>query len=66
MSAGKQGRTPAERVRRGETAEGEPVPSDASLRDALSAMIARRADRLPVVDMAGSAIGAIVLSDVVR
>ena len=59
-------RTVAERVRRGETAEGEPVPSDGSLRDALSAMIARRADRLPVVDAAGSAVGAIALSDLVR
>jgi len=59
-------RTVGERVRRGETAEGEPVPTDASLRDALSAMIARRADRLPVTDAAGSAIGAIALADLVR
>lgn len=59
-------RTIAERVRRGETAEGEPLPDDASLRDALAAMIARHADRLPVVDVSGRAIGAIALSDLVR
>ena len=40
--------------------------SDASLADALAAMIARRAERLPVVDASGSAIGAIALSDLVR
>jgi osmoprotectant transport system ATP-binding protein len=59
-------RTVAERMRRGEAAEGEPLPGDASLRDALAAMIARRADRLPVADQSGRAIGAIVLSDLVR
>jgi osmoprotectant transport system ATP-binding protein len=59
-------RTVAERVRHGETAEGEPLPSDASLRDALAAMIARRADLLPVVDPAGRKLGAIALADLVR
>jgi osmoprotectant transport system ATP-binding protein len=58
--------TVAERVRRGETAGGEPLPGDASLRDALAAMIARHADRLPVVDASGRAIGTIALSDLVR
>jgi osmoprotectant transport system ATP-binding protein len=58
--------TVAERMRPGESADGEPLPSDASLRDALAAMIARRADRLPVVDASGRTIGAIALSDLVR
>ena len=35
-------------------------------RDALAAMIARRADRLPVVDASGRPLGAIALSDLVR
>ncbi|MGD9616686.1 MAG: ABC transporter ATP-binding protein [Alphaproteobacteria bacterium] len=56
----------AERVRPGERVEGEPLPSDASLRDALAAMIARRAERLPVADASGRAIGTIALSDLVR
>jgi osmoprotectant transport system ATP-binding protein len=56
----------AERLRPGETAVGEPVPLDASLRDALSAMTARRTDRLPVADAAGRPVGAIALADLVR
>jgi osmoprotectant transport system ATP-binding protein len=56
----------ADRVRPGETAGGEPLPGDASLRDALAAMIIRHADRLPVVDSSGRSIGAIALSDLVR
>ncbi len=56
----------AERMRHGETAAGEPVPHDASLRDALSAMTTRRTDRLPVVDAAGHAVGVIDLADLVR
>jgi CBS domain-containing protein len=39
---------------------------DASLRDALSAMTARRTDRLPVADAAGHAVGVITLADLVR
>ena len=58
--------TVAERMRHGETVTGEPLPNDASLRDALAAMIARRADRLPVVDASGRPVGAITLSDLVR
>jgi osmoprotectant transport system ATP-binding protein len=56
----------AERVRHGEAADGEPLPQDASLRDALSAMTARRTDRLPVADAAGHAVGVITLADLVR
>lgn len=56
----------ADHLRRDETAEGEPVPQDISLRDALSAMTARHADRLPVADAAGRAVGVITLADLVR
>jgi osmoprotectant transport system ATP-binding protein len=59
-------RTVSERVRHGETADGEPLPSDASLRDALAAMLAHHADRLPVVNASGRAIGAIALADLVK
>jgi osmoprotectant transport system ATP-binding protein len=56
----------ADRVRPGETAEGEPLGLDASLRDALSAMTASRVDRLPVSDAQGRNIGAITLVDLIR
>jgi osmoprotectant transport system ATP-binding protein len=56
----------ADRVRAGETAEGEPLPLDASLRDALSAMTTRGTNRLPVCDAAGRPVGAIALADLVR
>jgi osmoprotectant transport system ATP-binding protein len=59
-------RTVADRLHPGEVAEGEPLPSDASLRDALAAMAARHTDRLPVVDRAGRPLGAITLADLVR
>lgn len=56
----------AERVRQGEAAAGEPVSTEASLREALSAMTTRRADRLPVADARGRLVGVITLSDLVR
>ena len=56
----------AERVRRGETAAGQPLPAEASLSDALSAMTARHIDRLPVADAAGQLVGVITLADLVR
>ncbi len=56
----------AERLRHGEDAEGEPVPLDASLREALSAMTARHTDRLPVEDAAGRRVGVVTLADLVR
>ena len=59
-------RTVADRLHPGEAAEGEPLPSNASLRDALAAMAARHTDRLPVVDAAGQPLGAITLADLVR
>jgi osmoprotectant transport system ATP-binding protein len=55
-----------DRVRRGEAAAGEPLSSEASLRDALAAMVAQHADRLPVVDAAGRPLGAIALADLAR
>ncbi|MGH7114406.1 MAG: CBS domain-containing protein, partial [Stellaceae bacterium] len=56
----------ADRLRRGENAEGDPVSPDATLRDALSAMTAQRTDRLPVADADGNMLGSIALSDLVR
>jgi osmoprotectant transport system ATP-binding protein len=56
----------ADRLRRGEVAAGEPLSEQASLRDALNAMTARRIDRLPVVDAIGQPVGAIALEDLVR
>jgi len=56
----------ADHMRPGEFAEGEPLGLDTSLRDALSAMTARRTDRLPVCDAEGRKIGAIALADLVR
>ncbi len=56
----------ADRLRRGELAEGEPLSLDASLSEALSAMTARRADRLPVCDDKGRHLGIIALADLVR
>ena len=56
----------ADRLRPGETAPGEPLALDTSLRDALSAMTRRRVDRLPVRDAEGRDIGVIALADLVR
>ena len=56
----------ADRMRPGETAEGEPLSLDTSLRDALSAMTTRRTERLPVCDHEGRKVGAIALADLVR
>jgi osmoprotectant transport system ATP-binding protein len=55
-----------DRLRRGEIATGEPLPLDASLRDALEAMTARHAAALPVADGAGRIVGTINLADLVR
>jgi osmoprotectant transport system ATP-binding protein len=56
----------ADRLRNGETAEGEPLALDASLAEALSAMTSRHTDRLPVCDAVGRKIGVIGLDDLVR
>lgn len=54
-----------DRVRPGETAAGEPVSADLSLSSALSAMVTRSQDRLPVSDPAGAPLGTIHLADLV-
>jgi osmoprotectant transport system ATP-binding protein len=59
-------RSVADRLRPGEAAPGEPIASDATLREALAQMLARRSDRLPVVDPVGRPSGAITLADLVR
>ena len=59
-------RTLGDRLRRGESAAGEPLPVSATLRDALSAMTARHTDRVPVADAEGRAIGIVTLADLVR
>jgi len=59
-------RTIAERLRPGESAEGEPVSPDLTLRDALAAMMARHTDRLPVAGAEGQPLGAIALADLIR
>ena len=56
----------ADRLRPGETAQGEPLALDTSLRDAFSAMTTRHTDRLPVCDAEGRTVGAIALADLVR
>jgi osmoprotectant transport system ATP-binding protein len=56
----------SERMRQGETAEGDPISADASLRDALNEMTARRANVLPVADETERVIGTIELGDLVR
>jgi osmoprotectant transport system ATP-binding protein len=56
----------ADRLRAGESAEGESLRADTSLRDALSAMITRRTERLPVCDAEGRSLGVITLADLVK
>ena len=58
--------TVADCVRPGEVAAGLPIASAASLREALSAFVARRVDRIPVVDEQGRPAGAIALVDLLR
>jgi osmoprotectant transport system ATP-binding protein len=53
-------------VRAGEPADGAPLRADASLRDALSAFVVRRVDRLPVVDAGGRPLGALHFADLLR
>ena len=53
----------AECVRHGEAAAGAPIAATLNLRDALSAFVAQRAERLPVVDGEGRALGAIHFID---
>jgi osmoprotectant transport system ATP-binding protein len=56
----------ASRLREGETAPGKPVAASASLRQALSQMIAQGTDRLAVVDASGRRVGVLTLADLTR
>lgn len=58
--------TVASRMHPGENAPGEPIAAAATLRQALSQMIARGTDRLPVADGAARRLGALHLADLVR
>jgi osmoprotectant transport system ATP-binding protein len=58
--------TVASRVRAGDAAPGEPIAAVASLRHALSRMVAERQDRLAVIDADGRPAGAVHLADLVR
>jgi osmoprotectant transport system ATP-binding protein len=53
------------RLRRGERADGDPVAADATLEDALAAMIASGRRSLPVVDARAAPVGALRLADIV-
>jgi len=55
-----------ERMRTGESADGEPVAQHATLAEALGRMTEQRRDRLPVVDGEGRVVGVIALADLVR
>lgn len=54
-----------ERLRPGPAPEGEPISEQLSLTEALSVMILRQTDRLPVRNSDGKLIGSIALSDMV-
>jgi len=58
--------TVADCLRPGEVASGPPIASTASLREALSAFVAQRVDRMPVIDEHDRPAGAIVLADLLR
>jgi osmoprotectant transport system ATP-binding protein len=54
------------RLRPGAEAGGAPIAGDTKLSAALSEMVTRGADRLPVVDAGGKPVGALFLEDLVR
>lgn len=58
--------TVASHTRRGETTAGDALPDHTSLREALSAFVARVCDRLPVVDAHGQPLGVLHFSDLWR
>lgn len=53
-------------ARRGEWLEGEAIPESLSLREALSVFIARKIDRLPVVDGKEKPLGVLHFADLLR
>ncbi len=58
--------TAGDRARPQESVGGEPLPSETPLHRALSEMVSRGAERLPVVDGDGQPAGVLHLSDLVR
>lgn len=56
----------ASRLHEGETASGNPIAVSASLRQALSQMIAQGTDRVAVVDSNGRSLGVLTLADLTR
>jgi osmoprotectant transport system ATP-binding protein len=56
----------ASRLRQGDQASGAPIAATATLREALSEMIAQGTDRLAVVDAGGRRVGLLTLADVMR
>jgi osmoprotectant transport system ATP-binding protein len=58
--------TVADRLRRGDIGEGPSIAATATLRQALSRMIAEHTDRLAATDAEGRPIGALHLADIVR
>ena len=59
-------RRAADWLRPGESAAGAPIPGDTSLRAALSEMVTRGTDRLPVADGEGRPAGALLMADLLR
>jgi len=55
----------SERVRHGQTAQGEPILASMTLREALSIFVARHAQQLPVVDERGQPLGVLHFADLV-
>jgi osmoprotectant transport system ATP-binding protein len=55
----------ADRMHPGEAVAGEPIAASATLRDALSRMVERRTERLPVSDDTGRVTGVIRLADLI-
>ncbi|MFZ4834823.1 ABC transporter ATP-binding protein [Rouxiella sp. Mn2063] len=55
----------SERVRRGQTAQGEPILASMTLREALSIFVARHTQQLPVIDEQGQALGVLHFADLV-
>ncbi|KAA8666965.1 CBS domain-containing protein, partial [Pantoea dispersa] len=53
-------------ARRGEWLEAEPIAAGLTLREALSQFIARRTDKLPVVDQHQQPLGVLHFSDLLR
>jgi osmoprotectant transport system ATP-binding protein len=58
--------TVACRVRAGAMADGVPLPASATLRQALSAMVERRTERISVADAHGNFLGVVCLEDLIR